>query len=132
TFWWAVVIAGYAALAVFITVQTEKQLKSLFESSPLFANLIGNLGGSNADFNASLLGFFWVMFAALLMAFAVTQASRWAADEEEGLQELVLSTPQPRLTVILAQFGALATATVIIGVVTLALSALAVAVTGLA
>ncbi len=91
TFWWTVVIAGYAALAVFITVQTEKQLKSLFESSPLFANLIGNLGGSDAGFNASLLGFFWVMFAALLMAFAVTQASRWAADEEDGLQELVLA-----------------------------------------
>ncbi len=132
TFWWTVVIAGYAALGVFITVQTEKQLRSLFESSPLFAGLIGNLGGSNADFNASLLGFFWVMFAALLMAFAVTQASRWAADEEDGLQELVLSTPQPRLKVILARFGALTTATVFIAVVTLALSALAVAVSGLA
>ena len=132
TFWWTVVIAGYAALGVFITVQTEKQLKSLFEGSPLFANLIGNLGGSDAGFNASLLGFFWVMFAALLMAFAVTQASRWAADEEDGLQELVLSTPQPRLKVILARFGALTTATVFIAVVTLALSALAVAVSGLA
>ncbi len=132
TFWWTVVIAGYASLGVFITVQTEKQLRSLFESSPLFAGLIGNLGGSNADFNASLLGFFWVMFAALLMAFAVTQASRWAADEEDGLQELVLSTPQPRLKVILARFGALTTATVFIAVVTLALSALAVAVSGLA
>src|SRR5689334_3319768 len=132
TFWWTVVIAGYAALAVFITVQTEKQLKSLFEGSPLFANLIGNLGGSDAGFNASLLGFFWVMFAALLMAFAVTQASRWAADEEDGLQELVLATPQPRLKVILMRFAALTTATVIIGVATLALSALAVAVSGLA
>jgi len=132
TFWWTVVIAGYAALAVFITVQTEKQLKSLFEGSPLFANLIGNLGGSDAGFNASLLGFFWVMFAALLMAFAVTQASRWAADEEDGLQELVLATPQPRLKVILMRFAALTTATVIIGVATLALSALAVALSGLA
>jgi len=132
TFWWTVVIAGYAALAVFITVQTEKQLKSLFEGSPLFANLIGNLGGSDAGFNASLLGFFWVMFAALLMAFAVTQASRWAADEEDGLQELVLATPQPRLKVILARFGALTTATVIIGVATLALSTLAVSLSGLA
>jgi ABC-2 type transport system permease protein len=132
TFWWTVIIAGYAALAVFITVQTEKTLKSLFEGSPLFANLIGNLGGSNADFNASLLGFFWVLFAALLMAFAVTQASRWAADEEDGLQELVLATPQPRLKVILVRFGVLATATVIICVATLALSALAVAISGLA
>ena len=49
------------------------------------------------------------MLPALLMAFAVTQASRWAADEEDGLQELVLATPQSRLTVILARFGALTT-----------------------
>jgi polyether ionophore transport system permease protein len=132
TFWWTVVIAGFAAFMVFVAVQTEKQLKSLFESSPQFAGLIGNLGGSNADFNASLLGFFWVILAALLMAFAVTQASRWAADEEDGLQELVLATPQPRLKVILARFGVLTTATVIIGVATLALSALAVAISGLA
>jgi ABC-2 type transport system permease protein len=132
TFWWTVVIAGFAAFMVFVAVQTEKQLRSLFESSPVFAGLIGNLGGNNADFNASLLGFFWVILAALLMAFAVTQASRWAADEEDGLQELVLATPQPRLKVILARFGVLTTATVIVGVATLALSALAVAISGLA
>src|SRR5262249_46547044 len=71
TFWWTVVIAGYAAFAVVIVVQTEKQLKSLYESSPLLAGVINNVGGSNAGFNASLLGFFFVMFAALLMAFAV-------------------------------------------------------------
>ncbi len=62
--------------------------------------------------------------ALLVMAFAVTQASRWAADEEEGRQDLVLVTPQPRLRVILARFGALTTATVLIGVLTLALTAL--------
>ncbi len=132
TIWWTVVIAGFAAFAVFIGVQTEKQLQSLADSSPLFTGLISSLGGSNANFNASLLGFFFVIFAALLMAFAVTQASRWAADEEDGLQELVLSTPQPRLKVILARFGALATATVIIAVATLALSTLAVTISGLA
>jgi ABC-2 type transport system permease protein len=132
TFWWTVVIAGYGALAIFIAVQTEKQLQSLFESSPLFANLIGNVGGNNADFNASLLGFFWIFFAALLMAFAVTQASRWAADEEDGLQELVLATPQPRLRVILARFGVLTTAVMFISVMTLAASAVSVAISGLA
>ena len=123
TFWWTVVIAGYGAFAIFIAVQTEKQLQSLFESSPLLAGLISNVGGNNADFNASLLGFFFVFLAVLLMAFAVTQASRWAADEEDGLQELVLATPQPRLRVILARFAVLATATVFICVMTLVLSA---------
>ena len=65
------------------------------------------------------------------MAFAVTQASRWAADEENGLQELVLATPQPRLKVLLVRFGALATATVIMGVLAYALTALASASAGL-
>ena len=65
------------------------------------------------------------------MAFAVTQANRWAADEEDGRLELVLSTPQPRLQVLLGRFAALTTATVIIGVLTLAATALASAATGL-
>lgn len=132
TIWWTVVIAGFAAFAVFIAVQTEKQLRSLAESSPLFSGLISDVGGKNANFNASLLGFFFVIFAALLMSFAVTQASRWAADEEDGLQELVLATPQPRLKVLLARFGALTTATVTISVITLAATAVATLISGLA
>src|SRR5262249_41315896 len=82
--------------------------------------------------SACVLIFLSLFLPVFLRAFAVTQGSRWAADEEDGLQELVLSTPQPRLTVLLARFGALTTATVIIGVATLALTALASAVSGLA
>ncbi len=65
------------------------------------------------------------------MAFAVTQANRWSADEEDGRLELVLSTPQPRLRVLLGRFAALTTATVIVGVLTLAATAVASAATGL-
>ncbi len=65
------------------------------------------------------------------MAFAVTQANRWSADEEDGRQELVLATPQSRLTVLLARFGALTTARVIMGVLTLAAAVLASAASGL-
>jgi ABC-2 type transport system permease protein len=132
TFWWTVAIAGFAAFMVDITVQTERQLKSLAESAPFFKDLISKVGGGDVSFNASLLSFLFVFLPVMLMAFAVTQASHWAADEEDGLQELVLATPQPRLTVLLARFGAVTTATIIIGVVTLALSALAAAATGLA
>ncbi|MGH2515400.1 MAG: ABC transporter permease subunit [Ktedonobacterales bacterium] len=132
TFWWTVAIAGFAAWMVFIAKQTEQQLAKLFESTPALKNLITSVGGSNASFNASLLSFLFIFLPLLLMAFAVTQASRWAADEEDGLQELVLATPQPRLTVLLARFGAVATSTVIISVMTLALTALASALSGLA
>ncbi len=66
-----------------------------------------------------------------IVARTSNQASRWSADEENGRLELVLSTPQPRLQVLLGRFAALTTAAVIIGVLTLAATALATAATGL-
>ncbi len=131
TFWWTVGIAGFAAWVVIIAEQVSQKLQSLIQSSSLLQQEIGKVGGGSASANATLLSFFFVFLPVLLMAFAVTQASRWAADEEDGLHELVLATPQPRLRVILARFGALTTATVIIGVVTLALTTLASAASGL-
>jgi ABC-2 type transport system permease protein len=132
TFWWTVGIAGFAAWMVFIVEQTEQKLRSLYESTPFLAKLINKVGGSDVNTNASLLSFLYVFLPVLLMTFAVTQASRWAADEEDGQQELVLATPQPRLIVLLARFGALATATVFIAVVTLVLTTLASKISGLA
>jgi len=132
TFWWTVVIAGFAAWMVFIVQQTEEKLKGLYQSSPILSSLINKVGGGDVATNATLMSFFFVFLPVLLMAFAVTQASRWAADEEDGLQELVLATPQPRLKVLLARFGALTTATVFIAVMTLALTALATVLSGLA
>jgi ABC-2 type transport system permease protein len=66
-----------------------------------------------------------------LMAFAVTQVNSWAADEQDGRLELVLATPQPRMGVLLGRFAALATATIVIAVVTLLASAAAGAAAGL-
>ncbi|MGB8348044.1 MAG: ABC transporter permease subunit [Ktedonobacteraceae bacterium] len=131
TFWWTIVIAGFAGWMVVIVKQIEAQMTSLYTSSPLMKDEISKVGGGNIATNATLLSFLFVFLPLLLMAFAVTQANRWAADEEEGRLELVLSTPQPRLRVLLGRFAALTTATVIIGVLTLIASAVASAVTGL-
>jgi ABC-2 type transport system permease protein len=131
TFWWTVGIAGMAGFMVIVTKQTESKLADLFKSSTYFANVIGKVGGGDTSFNATLLSFLFVFMPVLLMAFAVTQASRWASDEENGRQELVLATPQSRLTVVLARYGAVATATVVIGVITLAVTSLAAATSGL-
>src|SRR5215469_5115833 len=131
TFWWTVGIAGFAAFMVAIAKQTENQLQSFFASSPQFASIISKVGGGNAAFNATLLSFLFLYLPVLLMAFAVTQASRWASDEENGRQELVLATPQSRLKVVLARFGAVATGTVAIAVITLAATALAAVASGL-
>ncbi len=132
TFWWTLAIGGFAGWMVFIVEQTAQKLAALYGSSPILKDVITRVGGGDATTNASLLSFLYLILPVLLMAFAVTQASRWAADEEDGLHELVLATPQPRLTLLLARFGALTTATIIIGVLTLALTALAAKASGLA
>jgi len=131
TFWWTLGIAGGAAFMVVIARQIEVKLTTLFESSPILKSLLTKVGGGDITNNATLLSFLFVFLPLLLMAFAVTQTNRWSADEEEGRLELVLSTPQSRLRVLLGRFAALTTATVIIGVLTLAATALTSAITGL-
>lgn len=132
TFWWTVVTAGFAAWMVVVVKQIADQINTLAASSPFLKELISRIGGNAAGLNANFLSALFLLLPLLLMAFAITQANSWAADEEEGRQELVLSTPQPRLTVLLARFGALTTATIIIGVLTLAAVALSSAASGLA
>jgi len=131
TFWWTLGIAGWAAFMVVIARQVEAQLTSLFASSPILKNLLTKVGGGDITNNATLLSTLFVFLPLLLMAFAVTQTNRWASDEEEGRLELVLATPQSRLGVLLGRFAALTTATVIIGVLTLAAMVLTSALTGL-
>jgi ABC-2 type transport system permease protein len=133
TAWWTLAIAGFAAFMIFVAQQTLQQLQELMAGSSLLQNLITNVGGgSQANLGDAILSFFFVFLPVLLMAFAVTQASRWASDDEDGLNDLVLAAPQSRLTVILARFAALTTATVIIGVVTLVACGAASAASGLA
>src|SRR6266851_1073359 len=130
TFWWTLAIAGFAAWMVIIVKQTEAQLRSLLSGSSAIAGFV-KLGGSDSATNAGILGAFFLFLPVMLMAFAVTQANRWSADQDDGLLELVLSTPQPRLRVMLARFGALATATIFISVATLLATLLASAAWGL-
>jgi ABC-2 type transport system permease protein len=129
--WWTLGIAGFAGWVVAIVKQSEAQLTSMYQDSPLLKGVITKVGGSDVSTNATLLSALFSFLPLLLMAFAITQASRWSADEEDGLHEMVLATPQSRLTVILARFGALTTATVLIGLVTLGVTALASVASGL-
>ncbi|GHO67767.1 hypothetical protein KSC_066590 [Ktedonobacter sp. SOSP1-52] len=129
--WWTLGIAGFAGWVVVIVKQSEAQLTSMYQDSPLLKGFITKVGGSDVNTNATLLSALFSFLPLLLMAFAITQASRWSADEEDGLHEMVLATPQSRLTVILARFGALTTATVLIGLVTLGATALASVASGL-
>jgi ABC-2 type transport system permease protein len=129
--WWTLGIAGLAGCTVVLAKQTEASMATISTSSPLLKDFLTKVGGGDLTTNATMLSALYVFLPLLMMAFAVTQANRWSADEEDGLHELVLATPQSRLTVLLARFGALTTATVIMGVLTLAAAALASAATGL-
>ena len=129
--WWTLAIAGFAGWMVVVVKQTEAQLANIYADSPFLKDLLTKVGGGDIATNATILSSLFVFLPLLLMAFAVTQANRWSADEEEGRLELVLSTPQPRLQVLLGRFAALTTATIIIAVLTLAAAAVASAATGL-
>jgi ABC-2 type transport system permease protein len=104
---------------VVIVKQVESQLASIFKDSPLGQDIL-KAGGSDAVTNTGILSALFIFLPLMLMAFAVTQANRWAADEEDGRLELLLATPHPRVSVLLGRFAALSTATAIISVLTLA------------
>jgi ABC-2 type transport system permease protein len=131
TLWWTLGIAGWAAWVVFVVQLIEARLSSLLSGSPAMITLIKNLGGGDVSVNAGFLSAMFIFLPLFLMAFAVTQVSGWSADEQDGRLELVLASPQPRLQVVLGRFAALATATIVIAVITLVASIAAAAAAGL-
>jgi ABC-2 type transport system permease protein len=132
TFWWTLMIGGFAGWMVLVVEQMVSKLNDLFSSQPssLAVQILRNVGGGGTQLNALFLGAMFEILPVLLMAFAVTQVNRWSADEDDGRLEIILSTPQPRSTVMLGRFAALATATIVVGVVTLVAAWIASAAAG--
>jgi ABC-2 type transport system permease protein len=131
TFWWTLAIAGFAGWMVVVDKQTEAKLRTILDGSAIMRGFI-SAGGSDAATSAGILSALFIFLPVLLMAFAVTQANRWAADEDEGRLEVLLSTPQPRTQVLLGRFAALSTAAVVISLITLVVTVVAVSANGLA
>jgi ABC-2 type transport system permease protein len=131
TFWWTLAIAGFAGWMVVVDKQTEAKLKTILDSSSIMRGFV-SAGGSDAATSAGILSALFIFLPVLLMAFAVTQANRWAADEDEGRMEVLLSTPQPRTQVLLGRFAALSTAAVLISLITLVVTAVSASANGLA
>jgi ABC-2 type transport system permease protein len=129
--WWTLLITGWAFWVVVVVQQLETKLSALLASSPAFIDLIKAIGGGDASLSAGLLSAMFFFLPLFLMAFAVTQVNSWSADEQDGRLELVLAAPQPRVTVLLGRFAALATATIVISLITLLATAVAAAYAGL-
>ncbi|HEV2477728.1 MAG TPA: ABC transporter permease subunit [Candidatus Dormibacteraeota bacterium] len=131
TFWWTLGIAGWGAWMVVVVKQLVSALtKLLSSSSSAELRIIENIGGGATRLDQVFLSAMFELLPIFLMAFAVTQVNRWAADNDEGRLEIILTTPHPRIEVLLARYAALATATVVVGVVTLLGSAAAAAIAG--
>ena len=130
TLWWTLVVAGWAGWMIVVVKQLEAKLGSLYADSPFLQDVLKNLSGGNADFNAAFLGAMFGILPLFLMAFAVTQVNRWAADEGDGRLELVLAAPQSRVRVLLGRFAAVATAAALIGLAALVVTLVASAVSG--
>jgi ABC-2 type transport system permease protein len=131
TFWWTLGIAGFAGWMVSAVQLLETKMSSLLSGSGAAATVIKNLGGGDAGLTAGFLSAMFVFLPLFLMAFAVTQVNNWSADEQDGRLELVLTTPQPRLSVLLGRFAALASATIAMSAVTLLVCAWVAAASGL-
>ena len=130
TLWWTLLVAGWAGWIVVVVKQLEAKLGTLYASSPFLKDLLSNLSGGNADFNASFLGAMFGVLPIFLMAFAVTQVNRWASDEGDGRLDLVLAAQQSRSRVLLGRFAALATASTVIGLAALVATLVASSVSG--
>jgi ABC-2 type transport system permease protein len=130
TLWWTVGLAAFAGWLVVIVQQMASEFQKLAGTSPMFDQILKQLGGSGAGFNDTLLSLMFFFMPLLLMAFAVTQVNRWAADEDDGRLEMVLATPQSRQVVMLGRFAAVATSAVIVAVTTTVAVLIAAAIAG--
>ena len=116
---WGLALAVYTGGMTAILQQAQRNLFELLESvasrGPMYAELVARLtGGRDATMNARSLTAIFTIVAVLVAGLAVTLASRWASDEEDGRFDLLLATPHRRQHLILAHFAALATALVVI------------------
>jgi ABC-2 type transport system permease protein len=99
-----------------LMVSVTKSVADALFSDPRLAAVF--LRASPGPAYAALLGFIWFGIALLLLAgYAVVQVSRWAAQDQEGRVEMLLSAPisRSRIVVDRALEFALATLLIVIG-----------------
>jgi ABC-2 type transport system permease protein len=106
-------IAGTVLAAVFITSIAD-QTGQFITSAPGMAGFVAALGGTHAIVRAIIGSIDYSITASLLAIYALTLVARWAADDQEGRLELVLSQPVPRWRVIVERIVALAAGSLLI------------------
>jgi ABC-2 type transport system permease protein len=104
SFWWLFGIVALCAYVLFLTPSIQKPFYNIVQQTPWLAQLFFD---TPTNTNTGMLG--TILFAflpALVVIFGLILALKWPADLEDGRLELVFSTPQARLRVLLERFGA--------------------------
>jgi ABC-2 type transport system permease protein len=103
-FWWGLGIIFGCVYCLVIALSTQQAFYRLTQETPLLQHLFFD---TPINTNTAMLGtFLFTFMPALVVAFALTLAMKWAADLENGRLEVLFSTPQARGKVLLARFGA--------------------------
>jgi ABC-2 type transport system permease protein len=116
---------GVAAMAVFM-VSLARSVVDSFANLPTMRSFLTQGG---ADPYRGYIGVFWFGIAQLLLAgFAIQLVAGWAAEDNEGLLEAMLSRPRPRWSVVIERAATAAVAIALLA----AVGSLAAAVTAAA
>ncbi|MBV9230159.1 MAG: ABC transporter permease subunit, partial [Chloroflexi bacterium] len=104
TFWWGLGVIFVCGYCLAIALGTQQVFYRLIQETPLLQKLFFD---TPTNTNAAMLGtFLFTFMPALVVAFAATLALKWSADLENGRLEVLFSTPQSRLKVLLSRYGA--------------------------
>ncbi|HEU5314821.1 MAG TPA: ABC transporter permease subunit [Chloroflexota bacterium] len=104
--WWAAGAVAYAAWMTAAAVTIQANFTTMARGSPLLSAIFSRLTG--VEGTAVFLNMVVFSFVPLIIsAFSVSEAARWAVDEEEGRTEMILAAPVSRRHVVLARFAAI-------------------------
>jgi ABC-2 type transport system permease protein len=106
-------IAGAVVFAVFLT-SIAGQVGEFIAKTPGLALYLAAIGGSAGVTRAVIGSATYTLALALLAVYALTMVARWAADDQEGRLELILSQPVPRWRVVVERVAELAAGSLLI------------------
>jgi polyether ionophore transport system permease protein len=107
--WWGIALACYAMALTALLRQVQQNLENLVRDlaagNPMIAEIVTRVSrGGDVGANLMFLNFVFTLLVVIVAAFAVSTASGWAYEEEEGRLGLVLAAPCARHRVILEHF----------------------------
>ena len=99
---WGLSLAALGAVVVGTARDALEPLYKSFSSFPLFGEIFGKM----VSVEAYLAVVFFLFLPVLVVIYALTQVWGWAADEEEGRLEVLVTEPVPRWATLLGRYAA--------------------------